>query len=689
MSGGSESINIFANAGYFYQDGQISNNNYDRMTLRLNTDAKVTEWLKVGLDINIRQSQTKKPSIESTSGIINKSLTFTPVFSGENNDNTWGYGQNGDNPIAISKAGGVKNITVPELGIKGYLEIKPFEGLSVLTSYSSRKVNTKSDSFVNPYDTYEGGVFKTTYPSSGTHKDESWDESINNQFNVQASYEKKHRKHYLKGLIAMQTEEWKYRNFGAGRFGFNYSGYEELNNGDIATATNYGSRTEWAMLSYFSRINYSYAGRYLLELDGRWDASSRFLSDYRWGFFPSISGGWRISEENFFRPLRNTIDNFKLRISYGSLGNQSINSNYPYAASINNGYGYRFDKTLGTGVAQGQVANSKISWETSKQTNIGIDGGLFKSRLNVSFDYYIRNINDMLQIFPVPLYVGMSAPWENAGSMKNKGWDLNLSWKDKINGFSYYATANLSDVKNEITNLYGNEYIGSSTITKEGLPLYSWYGYVADGYFQNQEEIDKTPVYGGKKDNVKPGYIKYKDITGDGVINDKDRKVIGDPAPHYEFSLNLGAAWKNLDLSLFFQGVGKKDLLYAGSGARPFYIGRTIYEEQLDFWTPENRDAKYPLLLIDGTGNNPNNIISSFWVKSGSFIRMKNVVVGYTLPKSILENKKVNNFRLYASVQNLFTICSAYKGYDPENSVLNGNFYPVMQTFTFGVNISF
>lgn len=698
LSGGSDVFRVFANAGYYYQDGQISNNDYKRMTLRLNTDAQVLKWMKIGVDINIRQSDVKRPSMEEPESTINKALTFTPVFSGQNNDGTWGFGQNGDNPIAISKAGGIHTGVTPELGIKGSVLITPFNGLELLSSYSSRKVEYKSDYFLKPYDTYENGVFKTSYPPDGAYKNEGWSQTVTNQFNLQASYEKTISNHYFKALGGIQTEERTIRSFSAGRRGYEFDGFEEINHGDVSTATNSGGRMEWAMLSYFGRVNYSFAERYLLELNGRWDASSRFMDGHRWGFFPSISAGWRVSEEAFFTPLKPVVDNLKIRASYGTLGNQDIvlNGNaiyYPYAASISSGYGYWFDKTLGTGVAQTQVANEKISWEKSTQLNFGLDGSILNSRLNFNFDYYVRKIDKMLQQFPIPMFVGLSSPWENAGSMRNNGWDLSVTWRDRVGSVNYYVTGNLSDVKNKVTNLYGNEYIDTQII-KEGLPLRSWYGYVSDGYFQNQAEIDASPVYGGNKDNVKPGYIRYKDISGpegvpDGKITDEDRQVIGNPYPRYEFSLNMGAEWKGFDLAIFFQGVGKKDILYTGAGARPFHVGRTVFKNQLDSWTPENRNAKFPLLLIDGTGNNPNNIVSDFWIKSGSYLRLKNVAIGYTLPKNLISKMKIDNLRFYISGQNLFTLNSAYKGYDPENTVNNGNFYPVMQTFTFGVDIRF
>jgi TonB-linked SusC/RagA family outer membrane protein len=692
LSGGSDKITFFANAGYYFQDGLIANNNYNRKTLRINTDAELTKWMKVGLDVNLNQSEIQQPSIEDPVSTISKAITFAPVFSGFNDDGTYGHGQNGDNPLATAVVGGISNNLLPELGVRGFVEINPFDGLIATTSYSSKKQESKLDYFIQPYESYEGGVYKTTYPASGNMKYEGLNQIITNQFNFQTSYEKTIQDNYLKILGGIQSEERLGHSLYASRKGFNYDGFEELNHGDITTSANGGTSYEWAMFSYFGRLNYNFKERYLLELNGRWDKSSRFMKDYRLGFFPSASAGWRVSEEPFFANLKETISNFKIRASYGTLGNQSISGYYPYATTLSSGYGYWFNEVEGTGVAQTQSANEKITWEKSTQMNIGLDASVFNNKLGVTFDYYVRNINDMLQQFPIPLFVGLTSPWENAGSMKNEGWDLSLTWKDKIKDFSYHITGNLSDVQNTVTNLYGNEYI-SDRITTEGEAFNSWYGYVALGYFQTPEEIVDAPVYGEKK-NVKPGYVKYQDLSGpdgtpDGIINSYDRTIIGNPMPRFEYSLNLGAEWKNFDFTMFFQGVGKKDIYYSGNGARPFYIGRTIYESQLDYWTEDNHNAEFPILLIDGSGNNPNNIISTQWVKSGAYLRIKNTVIGYTLPKTLLQNYKLDNLRIYVSGQNLFTWSKAYQGYDPELSVNNGNFYPVMRTLTFGLDIRF
>jgi TonB-linked SusC/RagA family outer membrane protein len=692
LSGGSEKVRFFANGGYYYQDGMIANNDYNRKTLRINTDADVTKWMKVGVDVNIVQSNTIRP-IESPESLISKAITFVPVFSGLNNDGTFGYGQNGDNPYATATAGGTYNTVVPQLGIKGFVEINPVKGWVTTASYSSNSVETREDYFRRPYDTYEGGVFKVTNPTTGAEKRESFNRLLSNQFNLQSYLEKTINQNYFKVLAGIQTEERLGHSMNAMRKGFYYDGFEEMDHGDITTVSNGGTSYEYAMLSYFGRINYNFKERYLLELTGRWDKSSRFMKDYQLGFFPSASVGWRISEETFFEPLKNVIGNLKVRGSYGTLGNQDIRGDYyPYAATLSSGYGYWFDKVQGTGVAQTSAANEKITWEKSTQMDVGLDASMFENKLGIAFDYYSRNINDMLQQFPIPAFVGLGSPWENAGSMENKGWDLSLSWNDHLGEVKYRITGTLSDVKNKVTNLYGNQYI-TETIVTVGESINSWYGYVAQGYFQNQAEIDASAVYGNKA-TITPGYVKYKDITGpsgvpDGIISSLDRTIIGDATPRYEYSLNLDAEWKNFDFSLFLQGVGKKDIYYSGNGARPFYIGRTIFESQLDYWTPENTNAEFPILLIDGTGSNPNNLPSTQWVKSGAYLRVKNVVLGYTLPKKMLNSYKLDNLRVYVSGQNLFTFSNAYQGYDPEQSVNNGSFYPLNRTLTFGLDIRF
>lgn len=694
VSGGSDVLKTFVNASYNYEDGLIPNNSFKRTAIRSNTDVKLTEWLRAGLNLNIRRSIQKDPT-SGTNNIINSTLRFTPLFGAVNNDGTWGNGQNGINPLAQAIDGGVKVVDNNDIDVKGTLALTPIKGMEILPSYASRRYENKQDKFQNTYDTYEGGNFIMTYPTTKSRYEE-WYQLIKNQFNAQVTYENTfNERHYFKGFLGFQTDEFKNKSFGGSRNNYYYDGYEEMNHGDASSSMVNGNSSKLTMMSYFARFNYTFADKYLIELTGRYDGSSRFTAKNRWGFFPSVSIGWRISEEHFFDPLKDAIDNLKIRASYGSLGNQDLKDYYPYASvlALDASYWFGDSKNYTTGIYSNALSNPEISWEKSQQFDFGLDITAFNTRLDVTFDYYIREISDMLQQFPVTYAVGLTSPWENAGNMRNNGWDLSVMWHDRIGKVKYNIRAMLSDVKNEVTDLYGNKYINDNNTTQEGFPISSWYGYVADGYFQSKEEINNYPVYGNNKDNVKPGYIKYKDISGpegvpDGQITDADRTIIGDPQPRYSFSLNLGAEWNNFDFNVFLQGVGKRDIFFNGAGARPFWMGGTVYEHQLDSWSEENRNAEYPLLLIDGSGGgNMNNIPSSFWVKSGAYMRLKNVSVGYSLPKNILGKSGLSNVRFYLSGQNLLTIAKGYKGYDPEGDV--SSYYPVTQVYTFGVDIKF
>lgn len=718
VSGGSKNLNVFASAGYYKQDGLIANNNFERMSIKLNTDLQVNKWLKVGVDMSVRQGKAVRPTGADARTIISYALTFNPLMSGLNGDGTLGYGLNGNNPYAIvSNDEAVVTSVAPEYVVRPTITITPFDGLTIFGTYSWKRNDGRTVAYNEPYECYEYGVFKGYGGVNVNAKSEEWSATVRKQFNAMATYEKTFiDKHYLKAMVGFQSEEINSNTLSARRTNFEYEGYHEITNGDPSTATNGSSKYGWSMLSYLFRVNYAFDNRYLLEVNGRYDGTSRFKSGKRWGFFPSFSAGWRISQENFWESARDVMDNFKLRASYGLLGNEAISGYYPYAASIgglsaptdaDNGGGYWFDGDYNQALGQTQLANPHITWEKSRQFDVGIDYGFLNSRLSGSVDFYYRHIDDMLQKFPVPIFVGMSSPWQNAGSMRNIGWELSINWNDRIGNVNYYVKANLSDVQNKILDLYGNEYKSGSTLSAEGFAYNSWYGYVADGLYQNQAEIDPVynedglllnPVYNGDPRNVKPGYIKYKDISGpegkpDGKIDDHDRTILGNPTPRYEFGLTLGGEWKGIDLSIFFQGVGKKDVYYTGSGARSLMTAQgTIYDYQLDAWTPENPDAKWPLLLVDATGSNQNYITSSYWIKSGAYCRLKNLVVGYTLPSKWTQKAFISKVRFYASMQNLFTLRgdSFYKGFDPESSVGAGaSCYPVNKSFLFGLNVEF
>jgi len=302
-----------------------------------------------------------------------------------------------------------------------------------------------------------------------------------------------------------------------------------------------------------------------------------------------------------------------------------------------------------------------------------------------------RTIKDMLMRLPQPYMVGYDYPWQNVGVMKNSGWEFTATYRNSINDLQYHVTGVLSDVVNKVIDLRGqNNFTGTAAIA-EGYALRSYYGYKAIGYFQNDTEVANDPVVDNNRTNVQPGDVKFADLSGDegipdGKIDTNDRIILGNPYPRYEYSLNLGASWKGFDFTAFFQGVGKREYFISGHGVRPLNTGSNMFEHQLDYWTPENPNAPYPRLSVS---NSFNWALSSKWVRQGSYFRMKNIVLGYTLPKKLIDRMYIQKARVYVSSQNLFTISNFFTGYDPEVSYDNGSFYPVMKTFTVGLDINF
>ena len=374
------------------------------------------------------------------------------------------------------------------------------------------------------------------------------------------------------------------------------------------------------------------------------------------------------------------------------LGNQNI-GNYPYAAVVKPGYGYYLgdDKSLAPGVAQTTLSNSDISWEKSKQFDVGIDLSLWNGLLSITADYYIKNIYDMLLTFPLPYYAGMQPAYSNAGDMSNKGWEISIGHKNKIKDFNYGVTFTLSDNRNKITNLNGLNSQDKTMV--EGYPNNGIWGYLSDGYYQDWDDVANSPKL---SNSARPGYVKYKKINqGEGIdpmlIDSRDQVYLGDSFPHFEYGLNLNASWKNFDLTIFFQGVGQRSTFMSGIGLKPFANGANLFRHQMDSWTEDNRNAEYPILVPEANAAD-NYVRSDKWVRNAAYCRLKNMVLGYTLPQSLTKKLNIGSLRLYVSGQNLFTISNFYKGYDPEVSYggnQGGEFYPIMQTFTVGVDLKF
>lgn len=419
-----------------------------------------------------------------------------------------------------------------------------------------------------------------------------------------------------------------------------------------------------------------------MEANLRYDGSSRFNEDNRYGAFPSFSAGWRVSEESFLSG-NNFISNLKLRASWGLLGNQQIGGLYPYVSTISLNKPFILGGAAASGSAQSQLPNTLISWETSETANIGLDMGVFNEKLFFSFDYYVRNTRDILLELPIPMTLGKEAPFQNAGEVRNKGWDLSLEYRNQAGEFSYNINFNLSDVRNEVMDLKGTgPFINGYEIIREGYPINSIFGYEVDGFFDSSEEIANSALQAG---NIVPGDLRYKDLKQDNIINADDRSIIGDPFPRFSYGLNLSANYKGFDFSVFFQGVGKQDIYLQGDAGWAFLNAGSMQEWHKDFWTPENLDATYPRLSTGSAGNNFQP--SAFWVYGAQYMRLRNLTLGYTVPLK----KSIKKLRVYASGQNLFTVFDDLpKGWDPMTpNGTAGQLYPVVTSYNAGVNVTF
>lgn len=691
ISGGSDKISFFGSGTFLGQDGLIPNNNYNRTNILLNADAKIKPWAKFSLNTSLRQSNELRPGVGTPKSIINKALYFLPTLSAAKElDGNWGYGKNGDNPTAEANASGQDRNKASEAIVSGTLTLNPIKGFEVLGQYSLRTVTGRARSLTIPYTVSLKGSVLGLYPAQDGLT-ESWSQTIRNFYRLQTSYQKTIGKHSAKILLGYQAEDNHNSSFFGSKQNFNLGKYY-LSNGEGKSATSGGGASEWAMISGYGRINYDFDQKYLLELDGRYDGSSRFTASNRWGFFPSASAGWVISQEQFMSKTKNYLDLLKIRASYGILGNQDI-GNYPYTATINTGYGYYLGdgKELQDGVAQIALSNSDITWERSKQFDVGLDMAMFKDKLSLTADYYIKTIDNMLLRFPLPYYAGQQPAFTNAGSMENRGWEVALGYRSQINSFTYGIQVTMNDNRNKITDLNGLNSQDKTQVV--GYPNGGVWGYLTDGYYQDANDVANSPKL---SNSARPGFVKYKKIfSGPGVdpllIDSRDQVYLGDPFPHYEYGLNLTGAYKNFDLTVFVQGIGKRAAFLSGIGLKPFANGSNLFRHQLDSWTPDHPNAEYPILVPEANSTD-NFVRSDKWVRNAYYARLKNVVLGYNIPKRLIQKLKVSSLRVYVSGQNLLTISDFYKGYDPEVSYggsLGGEFYPIMQTYSFGVNVNF
>ena len=463
-----------------------------------------------------------------------------------------------------------------------------------------------------------------------------------------------------------------------------------MTNGSIT-----GNYNEWAMRSYFGRINLNWDNKYLLEANLRADGSSKFAPEHRWGYFPSVSAGWRISEEHFLDAAA-WLDNLKLRASYGSLGNNATTSYYMYQTLFTTA-NYILNGNIAGGMAQTVLANKNLTWEKTYMTNIGIDYAFFNSRLNGSIDIYNKNTKGILISLPAPLEHGTSTvPNQNAGEVNNKGFEFDIHWNDRIGKVRYDIGFNMGFVNNKVTKFQGDvSSINGVYKTQEGKPINQLYVITVDRIVRDQADldyvqslVDKNPGYFATYQRPGLGDFLYRDANGDGRLDTSDRVEIGHGTlPRLTFGANIGLSWNNFDFSMLFQGVGNHQVYYNNQAFRFVTVmGQSLIKDITDnAWTPDNPyESKYPVLR--NSANGKNNIASDAFVHNAAYFRCKNIQLGYTVPRDVTRRFFIENLKLYASIDNLFTI-TKFPGLDPEIGANVG--YPAIRQYSVGVNISF
>lgn len=696
INGGSENVKYMASLGYLNQTGILPNAGREQFNARTNLDMKINKRLSARMNLSFIKNDYSDASSAyyggSSDQIIRQLNLIAPWIVARYDDGTWGTISDGS-PIAWLDSGMKVNRDNYNFSGMAAVDYEIFDGLK-LTLQGAYVNNLQNYHYFQKYIKYNEN--KESDPSQLDERFYKWDRT---NYDALLNYNKNFGKHNIKGLLGWHTEKYNYKYQKAVRKKFPNNELTDMNAGDASTQSNEGYTAELAMISWFARINYDFAGKYLLEANIRADASSRFAEGHRWGYFPSFSGAWRISEEAFMESAKDSwLSGLKIRASWGQLGNQDAFDYYPALNTYNLDSKYAFGGSLNSGYYQRKYRLETISWEKASTWGVGVDFILF-NKLNGSLDYYNRKTTGIIMDVTVPKEFALDAYKDNVGSMRNSGIEINLSYNTKIGQVDFGIAGNFSYNKNEILDLGGgdpNKYLanGYSQRNKVGEAMNSYYIYRADGFFNSQEEADAyTAKYGnpfGK--TFKAGDLRYVDTNKDGKLTADDREYCGSSDPKIIYGFNINAGWKGIDLSLMFNGAaGVKRLFdgyevygnFSGDAAHPATIWR-------DAWTPDNHDASMPRIFYDtNSASSSRSVQSDFWLQDTSYLRLKNLQLGYTLPKGWLNSVGVENIRIYYSVENLLTFDKMKINIDPESTSQRLSSYPLLRTHAFGVNVTF
>lgn len=688
VSGGNENLKARLSARAMNQEGIIPNTDAKIREVRVSTDFRASEKISFSADLNYRNNTSVSP-VDVGVNVFEKltagSLWAVPKYP----NGTYGLSTQGNNPLMYAEIGGLAKETSDYIVGNLSGEWKILRALKFSTQLGIRVRFLQDKDFKNAFSNTDSitRISRVVANNSLTEVRNNFREfTINNLL----AYETDFGKSNLKALAGYSEISNKQNILTAYRERFYNNNLQSISQGaNDGTRSNDGFDSEYALRSFFGRLNYSFNDKYLFEANSRYDGSSRFIGKNQYTFFPSFSAGWRISEESFWKNLKSAVNEFKLRGSWGKTGNQSVGLYSFYESLTPNTY--TFGGVPVTGYAPNTLANKGITWEITSQTNMGIDASLL-GKLNISVDYYKKRTDGILLALPIPAAIGLNAPNQNAGIVDNTGVEVAVGYKTSFRKkFQLAINGNFAINNNKVINLEGTgPYISGSDIDPryiiaEGLPINAHWGYLTDGLFQTQEEITKYSTY---TTNTKPGDVKYVDLNEDGKIDGFDMTMIGTSFPKYTYGLNSSLAYSGFELSFFFQGASDVDVRLAGPiVAEGSNEGLTPKVYTNNYWTPERTNARFPRPVKKDLRN---SATSDRLLIDGSYIRLKNVQLMYKIPAAITKHAWINRASLYVSASNIFTISKLNEwNLDPETSSGRLQYYPQTSLLTFGVNVQF
>ena len=669
ISGGSNVIRTNASFTYNKTDGLYNGLDFSRYMTKVNNDVNITKWLHASIDFSFNKKEANSPVTDPYTLV----RYLPPIYAATWQDGRIADGK-GANIYALVNYGGFNKKDIFQFSGKAQIDINPMPSLRFSAVFAPNFVITKQKSFQKelPWTTAEDPDVIGGYLISSTKLSEYRNDSKSTNVQFLANYNETFNGHAVGAMAGYETNYYFYEGLTATKDKFELSDFPYMDVAPNNQVYDSGNAYETALRSFFGRLSYNYKNRYLLQANCRWDGSSRFAKKYRWGMFPSISGAWVLSEEPFFKLGKGTISFLKLRVSYGTLGNEPVEE---------------------MTAAQRNYVIEDISWETTHSIDVGLDMYFLNNRLSLTADYYNKKTKDMLLAVEIPDYVGYGNPEKNTGDMKTKGFELSLGWQDNAGDFFYGANFNLSDFKSIMGDLGGTEFLGDQVKLK-GSEFNEWYGYVSEGLFLTQEDLDYSPKLNNQ---TSLGDIKYRDISGpngvpDGKITPEyDRVLLGGSLPRFTYGGNINIGYKGIDFSMAFQGVGLQKSRMTNMMVKPLISNYGNIPSVIDgkYWSSfktdgENAKAKYPRL----TNANENGVycMSDYWLFNGAYFRLKNVMLGYTLPERLTNKIFIKKLRFYATATDLFSISNYPKGWDPE---VGPTSYPITTTVLLGAEVTF